>query len=105
MMLHRSFSHAALWVALGLGLLAPRVLADQGQCESTCATKASSDMQTCLERCPEARDPTKASSFQACAMRCKDRFDSALNTCAEHCPKKAGSESGSKKKKHKQGAE
>ena len=98
MLLHRPLSRAAVLLALGLGLIAPQALADQGQCEAACSTKASTDMQTCLERCPEARDPTKASSFQACALRCKDRFDSSFNTCAEHCPKKGG-DSGTKKKK------
>lgn len=73
--------------ALGLALVAPVALAaDPGQCETRCATAPSTEMQSCLQRCPEAREPSKARSFQACALRCKDRFDSAFKACQERCP-------------------
>jgi hypothetical protein len=56
-------------------------------------------MQTCLERCPEGRDPTKASSFQACAMRCKGKFDASMKQCTERCPGSQTQDNSGKKKK------
>jgi hypothetical protein len=98
---HRLLFHAGLLAALGLGLGVSSVaLADQGQCEANCATSASGEMSTCLERCPEGRDPTKASSFQACALRCKGKFDASMSACTEHCPGNKNKDASGKKKKH-----
>ena len=99
MMLDRLLLRAGLLAALGLGLAAPVALADQGQCEAECVSGASTNMQTCLERCPEARDPTKASSFQACALRCKSHFDDAMKQCSDRCPSKDPNSAQGKKKK------
>ena len=101
MLLHRSFVHAGLWVALGLGLAAPVALADPAQCEARYGTASSAEMQACLQHCPEARDPTKASTFQACALRCKSKFDDSFKSCRENCP---GLEDGKGKKKKKGGS-
>ncbi|KFE63988.1 hypothetical protein [Hyalangium minutum] len=73
--------------------------ANPEQCEARCATRASTEMESCLGRCPEAGDPTQARGVQACAVRCKDRFDSAFNACAEHCPQKDGSADTREKKR------
>jgi hypothetical protein len=78
-----------------LGLAAPSALADPRQCQARCAADASPEMESCVHRCPEARDPTKASSFQTCALRCKAKFDSTINACKQHCP---GSQEGKGKK-------
>jgi hypothetical protein len=89
----RFFSSLTVLAALGLSLVAAPALADKDRCQANCATTASTTMQTCIERCGEPRDPTKAKGFQACALRCKEKFDKAYNTCAQSC------DGGSTKKK------
>ncbi|WP_224240130.1 hypothetical protein [Hyalangium gracile] len=95
----RVLVHARLLGMLVLGLAAPAALADQGKCEADCASSAGLEMQSCLERCPEARDPTKASSFQACALRCKNKFEQSMSNCADRCPTKEGKDAPAKRKR------
>lgn len=81
---------ASVWaLVLGGVLLAlPAAAAEKNAdtCSFDCEKKASSQVETCSQACPSAKDATKREAAIKCMTKCADKLHAAMASCKASCP-------------------